>query len=186
MIDNLKHKLGCDNDQSLAKLLGVGRNTIARMKKGDVTKITQSCKVIKSLLDEMTESQRRACIRKLHYGDNNNVSRNNTMFTKKNYEKFSNALKTSGEILYAIEQVAGDDFETISDDEMFGDRIEEIDKNSDAYALWEEGGRYPEILAELPTKNGGFRIEDGTEVFWGMNDKFAEFDGEKWIMAENF
>jgi transcriptional regulator with XRE-family HTH domain len=186
MIDNLKQKLGCDNDQNLAELLGVGRNTIARMKKGEITKITEACKVIDVLTDEMTAQQRRACIRRIHYGDHNNASRSNTMFVKNKYEKFSDALETSAEILFAIEQVAGDYFEYIEDEDVFGDKTEEINENTDAYELWENGGRNLEILAALPTENGGSPIEDGTEVFWGMEGKFAEFYGEKWIMEENF
>lgn len=186
MIDQLKLKLCCETDQILAELLGVGRNTIARMKKGATTKITEACKVIDVLTDEMTARQLRKCRRKLHYGDNNNVSRSNTMFDKNSYERISDVLETSVELLFAIEQVTGDCFEYAEYEDEFGERTEKINENTDAYELWENGGRELEILAALPVADGGGQIEDGTEVFWGLEGKFAEFDGTEaeWVLTD--
>jgi len=101
-------------------------------------------------------------------------------YLKSHYERLSEFLETSSEILYAIEQISDDYFDFIEDEDVFGEKTNEIDENSHSYELWEDGGREDEILAALPTENGGSPIEEGTEVLWGMEGKFAEFDGEKW------
>ena len=100
------------------------------------------------------------------------------MFNKKDYERLSESLETSSEILYAIEQIAGDDFYYEPHAEY-----EELSDNA-AFYFWQEGEREDEIVAALPTTaNGGSPLEEGTEVFWGIEPLFAEFDGEKWIKA---
>jgi hypothetical protein len=92
------------------------------------------------------------------------------MFCKTNYERFSESLNCSPEILFAIEAVTGENFERDN---------QKIIENA-SYQLWEEGGRELEILAALPIDNGS-EFEDGEEIFWA-DEKFAEFDGEQWIL----
>jgi hypothetical protein len=92
------------------------------------------------------------------------------------YERLSESLETSGEILYAIEQITGGVFERNDDDDR-----EELVGNA-TFDLWNDGGRTAEILAALPADGA----EEGDEVFWGFEGLFAEFDGEKWIKDENF
>jgi len=107
------------------------------------------------------------------------------MFNKKKYERLSESLETSSEILYAIEQVTGQIFryentyKRIDAENVI--EIGETITNNAAFYFWQEGERCDhedEILAALPTA-----IEEGTEVFWGIEPLFAEFDGEKWIKA---
>lgn len=107
------------------------------------------------------------------------------MYRKSNYEKLAESLETSEEILYAIERVTDDCFEYVEDEDVFGDTIEEINENSDAYELWDGVCREREILVALPTENGGSPIKKGRKIFWGV-EKFAEFDGEKWALKFSF
>jgi len=101
------------------------------------------------------------------------------MFYRSKYNDFSEALTTSPEILAAIESLTGTTFERyIVDPGETSEHLDgEIAQNA-AYQLWEEGGREDEILAVLPTEH---EPPDGDEIFWGWTEKFAEFDGEKWI-----
>jgi len=101
------------------------------------------------------------------------------MFNSRNYEQLSDNLQTSGEILYAIESVTGEDFQILHHSLLNYDENEHIMCNA-AFSLWENGGREDEILAALPTEDGGAPIADGREIYWGFDGKFAEFDGEKW------
>jgi hypothetical protein len=98
------------------------------------------------------------------------------MFNKLDYEILADSLGTSEEILYAIEQLTGCEIRRNLD------LNENIALNA-AENLWFENDREQEILAALPTKNGGTSIPSGTEVFWGWEGKFAEFNGEEWVKA---
>ena len=99
------------------------------------------------------------------------------MFNRKDYEQLSDSLQTSGEILYAIECVTGCDFKPHKN------RFDTVAINH-AFGLWEEGGRDGDILAALPLEDGCVPILDGKEVSWGLEGKFAEFDGEKWTRSK--
>lgn len=97
------------------------------------------------------------------------------MFLKTDYESLAVSFETSEEILYAIEIVTNEIFI-----ETGNGRVEE----NPAFELWKEGGREDEILAALPTENGGSSIPEGKEIFWGMEGKFAEFAGDTWRTDE--
>lgn len=105
------------------------------------------------------------------------------MFDENSYERIADALETSVELLFAIERVTGDCLEYIKREDA-GEITEEINENTDAYELWENGGRELEILAALPAADGGCQIEEGEEVFWGLEGKFAEFDGTEWVLTD--
>ena len=79
------------------------------------------------------------------------------------YEQRAAAANTSEEVVFAIEQICDGEID---------------DEDSDAYALWANGGRDAEILAALPV---GCGEEDGDTLFWG-DDEFAEFRDGKWVL----
>lgn len=103
----------------------------------------------------------------------NKFNEEKIMFLKSDYEKLAESLETSEEILYAIEELLGENFVI---DEETGEM-----ENNNAYRLWADGDEKKAVLRNLPIENGGSPIPEETEVFWGSEGKFAEFEGEVWI-----
>ena len=91
-------------------------------------------------------------------------------YRKIDYEDLAASLETSEQILYAIEEIAGGAFERNDEGEL---------KENTPFKIWNAptSADRAKTLAFLPSNDS----ENGEEIFWGDDGKFAEFDGDEWI-----